>query len=390
MLIFYAQVSRLLTGPFLLLCVCTSLGSLGLNLLSVAPRWLRAHDLDEAHIGAVMGAFSLASLVAMPFIARLVNRYGRRAIMIAGMAAAAVACAGFEVAGSFAGFAAARVVMGAAWASVNVSASILTTELAPEGRLGQALGASGILILVAIALGPTIGELVAAHASYPWVFRTAAAMCVLGGVLSSALPDRRDDTGAAQAEAGRLGPLLARLRLPLATMLLIAVGFGAIVAFMADFTLVEHIGSMSPFFQSYVAMAILARLTCGTLSDRFGRHPVVIPALAAQAVSLVGLALVGTSWHLIPAGVVFGSSHGLYYPALQALIVERAPADQRARAVASSSFVFATGTALSAFGNGVIARVAGYRTVFVVCGALALVAAGLVAWDRRVDIDANA
>ena len=170
--------------------------------------------------------------------------------------------------------------------------------------------------------------------------------------------------------------------LPLLATLLAAGGFGAVYAFLSDYATLRHLPSVTPFFNAYVGSAIAARLLLGGLSDRAGRHTVLIPALVCQGLGLAGLALAHTSWHLIPIGMTFGFSHGLYYPTLQALIVERSPEALRPRAVASSNFSFSLGMTASAFANGLVAEHLSYPAVFVAVGAASILAGGVVALDH--------
>jgi DHA1 family inner membrane transport protein len=144
----------------------------------VLPRHLRELGFGEAHIGLVMGAFPLASILAMPSTAQLSDRAGRRAPMIAGLLLCGLSCAAMILARSLSGFFFARVGAGVGWAGVLVGGSIYTAELAPVGRLAQAMGVAGILTLVAMAIGPSLGEVIVHRASFEVLFAVAAALCL--------------------------------------------------------------------------------------------------------------------------------------------------------------------------------------------------------------------
>jgi MFS family permease len=358
------------------------------NLFIVVPRYLRALGFDKGAIGAIGAAYSVASLTVMPLWARAAERISGRTPIVFGMALCAVGCLGFELVHTFPLLCMARVLMGAGWSGVLVGSSFCATELAPPGRMAQALGAAGVLTLVALALGPLVGEALVAHVGWVWMFRTAGLCALTGAALGLGLPRLRrrvttlDDTGLTSASAGNAW-LRAAAR-PFVAMLLVAMGYGAVVFFLADdMTLLGHY-SITPFYNAYVICAVLVRVFAGGLSDRVGRHPVVLPSLLGQAVALAGLALVTREWQLWPIGAVFGVTHGLYYPALQALIIERAPAARRARAAASGNFAFAVGMSLAGFGGGALAQAHGYPLVYATVAGAALVGMLVTAWDRRV------
>ncbi len=323
----------------------------------------------------------------MPVWARVAERFSGRTPIILGMTVCAFGCAAFEWAHALPFLCAARVLQGMGWSGVLVGSSFCATELAPAGRMGQALGAAGVLTLVAMALGPIGGELLAQHAGWPWLFRVAAITSLVGAGLALGLPRLRrrlttlDEAGApGVAVPVRRWPLPAWR--PLTALLLVSTGFGAVVTFLADHTALLGGFSITPFFNAYVASAVLVRLFAGSLSDRVGRHPVILPSFFGQAAALAGLAALTASWQLWIFGAIFGVTHGLYYPAMQALIVERAPAARRARAVASGNFAFALGMMLAGVLGGALAERRGYPAVYACTAAASLGAMALTAWDR--------
>jgi predicted MFS family arabinose efflux permease len=68
----------------------------------------------------------------------------------------------------------------------------------------------------------------------------------------------------------------------------------------------------------------------------------------------------------------------MYYPALQAMIVERG-GEARARAIAASTFAFGLGIVLGAFALGAVARAAGYPVIYLIAAAAGACAAVVVA-----------
>jgi MFS family permease len=386
--------TTLYTAPFVLLCASVFFAANAPNLFIVVPRYLRALGHDKGAIGAIGAAYSLASLTVMPLWARAAERISGRTPIVFGMALCAVGCIGFEWVHTFPLLCAARVLMGAGWSGVLVGSSFCATELAPPGRMAQALGAAGVLTLVALALGPLVGEALVASVGWIWMFRTAAIAALTGAALGLGLPRLRrrittlDDTGLTGASAAGAGAWARAAARPFTAMVLVGSGYGAVVFFLADdMTLLGHY-SITPFYNAYVICAVLVRVLAGSLSDRVGRHAVVIPALLGQAVALAGLALCTRGWQLWPIGALFGVTHGLYYPALLALVIERAPVARRARAAASGNFAFALGMSAAGFGGGALAQAHGYPLVYVTVALASLAAMTLTVWDRSTVISA--
>lgn len=340
------------------------------NLFVIAPRFLGAMGYDKRQIGVVMGAFNLASLAMSPLVARLLARLGFARVIAGGCALAAVGAAVFAQVDTLAGYAAARAIQGAGMACLTIGAAAYVAESSPIERLAQALGAAGVLTLVAMALGPALAQLIHDHAGWPWVWRAGVISGAAAVLTTLRLPPAMRHDGPAPAAGATAWDAL------IATGLA-GVGFGAIWSFLADYGPRVGVPRVTAFFTAYVVAAITARLFLGGLSDRLGRATVARPALVGHALALAGMSQLGATWHLIVVGAVYGLCHGVYYPTLQALVVERA-GGARGAAIATSTFAFGLGLVGAAFGLGPVARAWGYPTIYAIAAGAGLVAALLL------------
>lgn len=364
---------RLLSVPMVLVGATLFLGALVPNLFVLAPRYLARADHDARAIGFVMGGFNLVALAVQPLVGRAIERAGHRRVLFVGCLVAGAGCAAFELAASLPGYIGARALQGAGFAAVLVAAAAYVAEIAPPGRLAQALGISGVLTLASQACGPVLGELLERHAGWPWVFRAGAIGALAGALVALALP------AAARPESPPAPGRVSAWPILVATGLA-GFGFGAVWSFLADYATRVDIPRVSWFFVPYVASAIAARVFLGHLADTVGRRVVAVPALLGHAAALTAMAGLGASWHLVAIGLLFGLSHGLYYPTLQAMIVERG-GEERSRAIAASTFSFGLGIAIGAFGLGAAAKAVGYPPIYLLAAAAGISAAVLV-WLR--------
>jgi MFS family permease len=370
--------ARLVTLPFVLVTGAVFLGAVSPNLFVLASRYLAEHGHDAREIGTVMAAFMVGSLVMIPAVGRAVQRGRRAAILAAGCLVGALGCALFEWADTVPGYAGARVVQGMGFAAVLVSGSAYVAESAPPSQLAQALGFAGVLTLAAQAVAPAVGEYLVATVGWQWLFRAGIVAGIAGAAVGSflpALPAPASSPDAARPPAP-WGPI--------AAMSLAGFGFGSVFGFIAAYVHEVAIGPVFPFFWAYVAAAITTRLALGHLADRHGRWQTAAPALVGQTVALAALAAIGSPWHLVAIGTLFGLSHGIYYPSLQALIVDRAPPDGRSRAVATSNLAFGSGAFVATFSLGELAYRLGYPVVYVIAAGMALLASVVVWRDRRL------
>ncbi|MCB9565045.1 MAG: MFS transporter [Kofleriaceae bacterium] len=362
---------RLWSRGLVIVSAVLFLGAMLPNMFVLASRYLGARGFDEQAIGQIMGTFNLASLAGFLLAGRLTARVGHGVTLALGCVVASIGGVVFEASTGFAGLAAARGLQGLGFSAVLVGAAAYVAESAPLPRLGQALGIAGVLTLSAQAAGPALGEALRDLAGWTWVFRVGAIAGLGGAVVALALPPvRRSD------DDGDRAPRSARD--VLAATALAAIGFGAMWTFLADYARQVHISRTTYFFVPYVLAAVSTRLFLGALSDRVGRRQAATPALVGHAAILIVMVVLSAAWQLVVVGLVYGLCHGIYYPTLQAMIVERA-GGRRSRAIATSTFAFGAGVLIAAFGLGPVARAAGYPTIYGLASAAGLAAAALIA-----------
>ena len=135
-----------------------------------------------------IASFAGAAVAARPLIGRLVERFGRRAVMIGGALLAAAA-------GSLYGFVDAlpvllllRGVTGVGEAALFVGAATLMADLSPSHRQAEASSYFSVAVYAGLGLGPLIGEVVLDRSGFHVAFIVAAAIAALAAAMSLSLP----------------------------------------------------------------------------------------------------------------------------------------------------------------------------------------------------------
>ena len=138
---------------------------------------------------------------------------------------------------------------------------------------------------------------------------------------------------------------------------------------------------MSVFFASYALAAASARIGIGSAIDRMGRQRVAVTCLILYIAVVAGMAELD-SIGLAPLGAVFGVAHGLFFPACNAMAIERMAPSERGRGMTLVIGAFNLGFALGPLGLGFVAKAAGYPTAFACAAGLAGIALVLLATLR--------
>ena len=123
------------------------------------------------------------------------------------------------------------------------------------------------------------------------------------------------------------------------------------------------------------------RLLFSGLADRWGRGRVSTSMLVLYAI-VVALTANITPATLLFAGIGLGIAHGVLYPALNAMALERATDSNRAVIATLFGGAFSLGNALSVMGLGVVADAVGYGSVFFGTAALTLTGAAALLGTR--------
>jgi MFS family permease len=109
-------------------------------------------------ITAILGSYSLCQLIAAPFWGRLSDRYGRRPILIVGMAGACVSYLVLGFAPGLSWLLVSRMLGGFMAGNISAAMAYAADVSVPEHR-ARALGTVGAAIAVGFMIGPGLGGL---------------------------------------------------------------------------------------------------------------------------------------------------------------------------------------------------------------------------------------
>lgn len=365
---------------------------MSMNLFLLLPIHVQQMGGDEAHVGLVQGAYSLAGILFQPLVGLWVNRLGRGFFMRLGALLLALSAVGFLLSHSIPLHAVLRALQGLAFSAFFVASYIHIVDLVPIDRRGWALGIFGLSGLTSTALAPLLGEAVIRQAGFRWCFVLAALLAA--GAFTIILRTR----GIRPPEPGG-GPGLEELREGLEELYRVhmvlgfffGLGTGTLFTFVPTFAEQLGVTGLGLFYTAYSVSAVAVRVFGGDLIDTRGRRAVIVPCMIIFAAAVCIFALLagavgpGVRVPVLPfiflAGLLGGAAHGFLYPALSALLVDVTPEARRATTVGIFSAVCLLGNAVGAVVFGYIARGAGYTPMWI---ALAVVMSGGIVASYRL------
>lgn len=373
---------RLLTRSFGALLVAQAGFGYAFSSYLLLPKFLVTElAAGPEDIGRIEAIHGIAIVLLMPAIGGVVDRLGRRGFLTAG--ALLMACASF-------GFAwvesvgpllyALRALHGIAFAMAFSGGATLAVDQAPPQRLAQAIGLFGLTFLSMNAVAPAAVEEIASGRGWSTAFASAGLAALACALLSRLLRERPTPPHADEAVPSVWE--FARRPRQIRTSLVIGLAgaaLGVVFRFYQPFALELGIEQVKSFFVAYALAAVCVRVGFGELVDRAGRRRVSLVCLVLYVAILVSLTQLrpGT---LAFFGAAMGITHGLFYPALNAVAVEGVGARERGKVMALFQASWQVGFSLAQAALGALAERRGYPAVFVagaLCSLVALVVLAL-------------
>lgn len=373
----------LLTPTFALLLLTTAIVGLSFSTYFLLPKFLAVElAADAATIGAVSAAALLSSVVFMPIVGVQVDHRGRRPFACAGALLLAIGCVGMLFVDRVGPLLwAVRVAQGAAFPLFYVSLSTIATDIAPRPRVGQAIGLFGGIMIATNALGPALAEWGAARFGWNTVFATTVLAALAAAVLAYVLPDQhrpraREDATTMHTLVHRPGMLRVLVIAALAGW-----AFASMFTFHQPWALANGFEQVSLYLSGFAGAAMVMRVGLGGLADRLGRLQVARMSLLLYILAPLSLVWL-PSFGLLATGALLGVSHGLFFPALNAVAVDLATDHERGKAMAAYNGAFNVGFASGSYLMGYLAIATGFPAIFVLATVICGIAFALLATTR--------
>ena len=333
-------------------------GSVGLMMtgfgiiIPVFGRRLEEFGSGVEALGLMTMAFALAQFVAAPFMGSLADRYGRRPLVLVGLAAFMLANIGFLLASSTTTLILIRVFEGAFTAGIFPSAMGVVADVMPKKQRARWVGVIMGTYGAGLILGPVLGGFLYDTLGYAAPFLASAGLALIALIAAwimmpeTRTPEvrRREElrlrraTAFAPTQKDSLWNSLPRPLYLFATLLIL------------DFVLVFAFAFVEPqmvfyFYDElewttiqfglvvgvYGFTMVLGQAFLGGLSDRIGRKPVIVVGSLLEGVFYVGLIFLTSFPLMLLASAVSGIGTALISPALSAYVLDITDERHRSR-----------------------------------------------------------
>jgi len=191
------------------------------------PTLVTSFQVDFALVQWVALAYLLTITTLMLGIGRLADIYGKKSIYLSGFVVFTVGSMLCGISSSIYWLIGFRVLQALGAAMVMALGMAIVTEAFPPYERGRALGISGTVVSIGIAIGPTLGGLIVQRLSWHWIFFVNLPIGLLGiWLVARYVPSLRPPGGQRFDYGGAVTMCVSLLSLLLALTLGQRMGFG--------------------------------------------------------------------------------------------------------------------------------------------------------------------
>lgn len=329
-------------------------------LIPVLPLYAESLGAGPGKIGLITAVLTLASLTMRPFAGKALDQYGRRPVVLTGLAFIVGFTFLYGLITSFWILLATRFLHGFAWGAASTGTNTAAADNIPRPRFGEGMGYFALSTALAIALGPALGLYLMEHFHFQVTSLVATLLAAIALGLAALTPMKKG-SGKPTEKQGIYEKAAIR---PALMIFLITASMGAITNFIALYGKALGITSVSLFFVVYALFVIVSRPISGKISDRYGYRPVVLPAFVSMIGAMACLSQAQTLTHFLIAGALFGGGFAAAQTVFQAMSVVLSPKNRTGAANATFFTGFDGGIGFGALVSGLIAQQVGYAGMF--------------------------
>ena len=300
---------------FVLLCYVNLVLLLGVQLLlPTLPLYLIKIGGAQRDVGFVMGAYTIAAMFMRAISGWLSDRYGRKRIMVMGLAMMVAVTILYWVAKTVPFVAVVRALHGISFGIAGTAIAAIIADSLPAPRMAEGIGYFGLTVPLSMGVAPAIGISLVNSFGYSVLFIVLSGAAVITFVPSLLVKSARNESFVPAASVREtLSNLLEKAALlPSLVMFLLSLVNSAIVYFIALYGAGLELGNVGLFFASNALFMVISRPLSGRWADRGGSTAVIVIGLLSLLAGMISIAFSYTMAGFLLAGALVGFGFGLF------------------------------------------------------------------------------
>lgn len=307
-------------------------------IIPIMPKYLETFGAAGQALGLIIAAFAFAQFVFSPIAGDLSDKYGRKRLIVIGLALFGVSQLWFGVATHEWMLYAARFISGIGGAFLIPPTMAFVADITTYEDRGKGMGYIGAAMSLGFMIGPGIGGLFSTI-SLNFPFYISSATAILAMVFSIfVLPDIRNREAVDQTKPKEniVKQMRRSFKTPYFMMLIIIFVFSfGLANFQSTFALyMNYKFSFSPEQIAIVLTAggfvgvVIQMFMIDKLFKRFGEMQIILSSLMFAAITLLGMLFVNQFISILFVATLFSIAVTLIRPAVNTVVSKLAGAEQ--------------------------------------------------------------
>lgn len=338
----------------------------------------------DSYAGIMTGAFTLAALFIRVFAGKLLDKLGRKKILILGVVITAFSTIGYIFSNGIILLVIFRVMQGFGFGISSTAIATIVTDVTPSARMLEGIGYSGVGITITTAIGPSMALHIVGRGynEFNLLFITTFVVSIITILVALFLSYEKNIN--IQCEKFKIiksdtdsNRISKEILIPALILFLAAVAESTILSFTALYGIELGFDNIGLFFTINALGILASRLFINQIVDKLGMNTVLSIGLIIFAFSIFGIAMVKTMYMLLVLGFLCGIMMGSLLPIINVMILNTVSQDKKGVANAIYYALLDGGYGIGSILWGRIIINYGYRAIYALAG-IVLVAAFVI------------
>jgi MFS family permease len=382
---------KLWSMPYALALVAICVVSITMTFfMPLLPIYIKMIGGNLSLAGLVVSIYTIAALISRPFFAILIDRSGRKPILLFGLGLILVGCFFYRLVTIIGVLMVIRVIHGIGYSASSNATGTIVADIVPKERRAQGIGYYGFVTAASLALGPAVALLILHSTDIKTAFAVAAVFAAFGLAASFFLSyenkpafQRSEAAQTDSTQVVRAKPPLSygyeKTALPASmVMLFVAFAYSGIVTFLPTYAGTLGIEHISTYFVVYALVLLITRIMVDRITKTRDISVVLLPGVLLMAGAFILLGLGKTLPFFLIAAVFYGVGYGSVQPTLNAIVISACAPSKRSAANSTFFSAMDLGIGLGAMVWGMVSQAFGYPIIYFGCIACMAFAAGAV------------
>lgn len=369
----------------LILAMLSSLcvGISGQLLSPTLPVYVVEIGVPETLAGTMLTAFAVGALLFRPVSGVLVDRIGRKKMVMIGAVVVFGSFLCYLLTSTFYAMMVIRVVQGIGFCLTSTGLGTIASDVIPRDKITEGIGYYALAGAVSMTVGPAIGFFLKDNLGMTAIFFTGLGLCAVCLLSAYNITYRENLIKVEKGTKLKIKLFEKNSLLPAAMIFSVTVSQTALTTYLALYAKSIGIASVGSFFLLNSFGTISARAFAGRITNRVGEQKFLIAAVSLTACCMFAVGLMRSYVMLCLIAVIYGFGYGVIYPVTNAMSIKNAVPENRGAANATYSASFDFGTIMGGMVWGFVAVVTGYSVMYMIAAALMLVVIPLTFLYRK-------